>query len=145
MNKIKNIKNNIGNNSKINQARISTFQVMPLDVNIAQMQIKLQNRAEMEIPENGDFSPIIEKYDNHDQRMNISDIRVICRCSDKNKDEREIIAKITNRSRTAEYSYSLVSGTKPQLLYYLYSKDNVFFETIKQFANYISEQNSRKS
>ena len=137
--------NRMNNNFKPNQKNLSTFQVVPLDVNVAQMQINLQKRIEREVPENGNFSPILEKYDNNDQSLNISDINVICKSSSENRDEREILTEIVNRARTHKYSYVLFSGNKKQLLEYINSGDNIFFETIKQFAFYVSKQNERKS
>lgn len=144
MNEIKKIGYNMDNAKKVNN-NAPAFEVMPLDVNVANMQFELRKRAELEVPENGDFSPVVEKYENNDQRVEISDIKAICRCSEKDKDEREIVVEITNRANTLLYNYSLFSGSKKQLLEYLDSKDNAFFKTIKQFALYVSDQNKRKS
>jgi len=142
-----NIVNNNGsmkNDFNVNFGRKSTFQILPLDVNLAKIQFSLQKRLSMEVPENGDFFPVIEKYSNEDSRLNISDLKIICKSSETDKDTRKLMAEIVNMARTKNYSYELFTGNKKGLLDYINSCDNRFFETTKEFVNFVSEQNERK-
>ena len=64
------IKNNY-NNQKIK------FEVNPLDVSLAEIQFNLLKRLEREMPEYGDFAPVIEKYESKDPTKNISTVRIL--------------------------------------------------------------------
>ena len=56
--KILNIKTIAENMKK----KVQSFELNPLDISIAQMQMNLQKRLPLEVPEHGDFAPVVEKF-----------------------------------------------------------------------------------
>lgn len=114
------------------------FEVNPLDVNLAKIQMNLIKRCEREVPENGDFAPVVESFKSLDPTIDLSEIIVKCQYDKNNsglKDvNRVLTANISMRNgKTKDISF--FSGTKKELLEYLNEKD--FFKTSK--ANCLQE------
>ncbi|MBQ9245785.1 hypothetical protein IJ182_05920 [bacterium] len=113
----------------------SSFEVNPLDVNIAKIQYSLINRLEREMPENGDFAPVVERYQSKDPTLDLSTVKVACRhvkSSEKSNNQRCIEASCKNKAETHEISKILAVGTKKQIIDYV--KDTQFFEKCKELA-----------
>ena len=121
------------NHKKIN------FEVNPLDVNIAQIQLKLLSRLEREMPEYGDFAPVIEKYESKDPTKNISTIKVVCEhVKDKtNKTTRKITLYVCDKMGTNEYSCQLSEGKKSDIISSI--NDSKFFDVCKEVVLNVSE------
>ncbi len=96
------------------------FEIMPLDINLEKIQKKLKKRCEFEVPEYGDFAPVVEEYTNKDSSLDLGDVKVVCRKPPKDIEDHnkkrflEVVAN--NRARTKEYSSIILSGTKEELM-----------------------------
>jgi len=132
----------LNNMNNINDSgRKNSFDIMPLDINIAKIQFNLLKRCEYEIPENGTFSPIRETYDNKDRRVNIGEIQISCEYDPNNKDAKQLIATISDVSKLKKYKQVLCFGSKNDILTYLKSSENYFFDSVKTFAQNVSDSN----
>lgn len=108
------------------------FEVNPLDVNIAKMQYNLLSRLEREMPENGDFAPVIEQYFSKDPTLNLSEIKVTCsNVKDKSAKNttRALEVLCSDKSGSKEIKKLLAKGSKKDILEYLNTTD--FFAAIK--------------
>lgn len=129
--------NNFANNLKPYK---NSFEVNPLDVNLAKIQFNLTKRLEREIPEFGDFAPVVENYESKDPTLNISTVKVLCKkFSDK---VRSLELYVQDRARVNEYNYIISQGEKDQILKAV--NGNNFFEECKSVVLKIdSEAGSR--
>ena len=59
------------------------FDVNPLDIGLAEIQMNLIKRLEREIPEHGAFATVVEKFESKNPMMDISTIEVACKFLDK--------------------------------------------------------------
>ena len=131
------VKNNILLKKTNMENKKSSFEVNPLDVNIAKIQHSLINRLEREMPEDGDFAPVVERYISKDPTWDLSMVKVSCRHVKENgnsasKKQRCVEASCSNRAGTCEISKILATGNKKQIIDYV--KDVQFFEQCKDLA-----------
>jgi len=125
------INNNIPEQKNMPENKIN-FEVNPLDVNIAKMQFNLLSRCEKEIPENGDFTPVIETFKSKSPRLDLSEIKIICHYDKQNpgiKDSNRILSANISKANKEDLNLELFSGTKAELLEYLKKQD--FFKVCK--------------
>ena len=123
--------------TKMINGKKTSFEVNPLDINLAKIQMNLISRAEREIPKDGDFAPIYEEFCSKDPTLDLSTIKVVCRHqkgSEKKNNIRYIEAISKNRAMTKEKSKVLCKGTKEDILKYL--KDTDIFEECKKLAKH---------
>lgn len=116
------------------------FELNPLDMNIAKMQFDLQKRAIREIPEHGDFAPVIEKYLSKDPTLNISQIEIFCKFLNKDvpkKTQRTLEINVADKSGLNTYNYVLATGDKNEIIEAL-NKNN-FLEICKSVALSVDE------
>ena len=110
-----------------------------MDVNIVRMQCDMLSRCEREVPENGDFAPVVETFKNlSDKFKNLVEIKVVCERdkadTDKKKAGRVVRAIITKRNPVDNLDIELFKGTKAEVLEYLDTRD--IFEVCKPNAIY---------
>lgn len=113
------------------------FEVEPLDVNIAKIQFELTKRLEREMPEYGDFAPVIEKYENKGTYYKFSEIGVKCShaVEDASKKLRSLDLIIKSRESGQEYVCNLIKGTKEEILAFLNPQScKKYFEICKNIA-----------
>lgn len=129
--------NNFANNLKPYK---NSFEVNPLDVNIAKIQFNLINRLEREIPEFGDFASVVENYESKDPTLNISTVKVLCK---KFNDKiRSLELHVQDRARINEYNYIITQGEKAEILKAVNDKN--FFEECKSVVLKIDSEAASK-
>lgn len=136
----KNINEIINTGRNIKNMNKPKFEVNPLDINIAKMQFNLQNRLEKEVPDYGDFAPVVEKYNSKDPTKNFSEVKVLCKHlkEDKTNKQRALELNVTDKKTLDEYSYTLAKGQKNDIIDAIH--DNKFFEVCKNVINQIDEK-----
>lgn len=123
----------------------SSFEVNPLDMNLAKIQYNLINRLEREVPEYGDFAPVTEKYTSKDPTRKIGDIIVQCSHvkDSETKKDRSLDLTVYNRFNPEEfYTHNIVTGNKKEILETVNQID--FFETCKKVSLDFDEQLKEK-
>lgn len=108
------------------------FEVNPLDVNLARIQMNLSKRCEREVPENGDFATILESFKSLDPTINLSEIIISCKYDKNNpgiKNANRILSAKIFKQNGQIKDVQLFNGTKKELLEYL--NTNEFFEICK--------------
>ena len=113
--------------------RNCSFEINPLDINLANIHMNLVNRCEREVPENGDFAPIIEKFKSLDPTRDLSEIKVICNFNKKNpgaKNTNRLLSAQIEKKDGSKKEIELFKGTKKELLEYL--KTTEIFKTCKE-------------
>ncbi len=113
----------------------TAFEVEPLDVNLAKMQFNLTKRLEREIPDFGDFAPVVEAYESKDPTLNISTVKLLCKKLDNKLRSLELY--VQDRARVNEYNYVIAQGEKDEILSSV--NKNSFFEICKNVINNINE------
>ena len=113
----------------------TAFEVEPLDVNLAKMQFNLTKRLEREIPDFGDFAPVVEAYESKDPTLNISTVKLLCKKFDDKLRSLELY--VQDRARVNEYNYIIAQGEKKEILSSV--NENSFFEVCKNVINHINE------
>lgn len=116
------------------------FELNPLDMNIAKMQFNLQKRAIREIPEHGDFAPLVEKYTSKDPTLNISQVEVVCQFLNKDvpkKTQRSLEINVTDKSGINSYNYVLAQGDKNEIINAINKND--FLELCKSVTLSVDE------
>jgi len=132
MNKINNY--NIQGQNKMPQKNVE-FKINPLDINLAKIQYNLLSRCEMEVPENGDFAPIVEVFKSLDPTIDLSEIKVTCKYDINDsgiKNTNRILNAVIRKIGKEDNSIELFKGSKKELIEYLKKKD--FFEVCKSNA-----------
>ena len=122
-------------NDNMTEIKKLDFEANPLDVNIIKLQLALLKRAEREIPENGDFAPVVEKYESKDPTLDLSDVKVTCKYlkdDSPKKDKRALEVSCINKAKTEERTKILTKGTKAEILKYL--DDVEFLSGCKKLA-----------
>ncbi|MBR5303905.1 MAG: hypothetical protein IKU37_03660 [Candidatus Gastranaerophilales bacterium] len=109
-----------------------SFEVNPLDINLAKIQMNLSERCEREVPENGDFATILERFKSLDPTIDLSEIIISCKYDKNNPGiknvNRILSAKIFKQNGQIK-DVQLFNGTKKELLEYLNTYE--FFEICK--------------
>ena len=131
---------------KINPEKImninprTTFEVKPLDINIAKAQYNLIERLEREVPEYGDFAPVIEKFTLKSPRMEVGDVQITCSNVKESETNLERVLKLTvsaGKNPKNGIGVKLASGKKTEILDIV--KDKAFFEKVKSIVLNIDE------
>ena len=116
------------------------FEVNPLDVNLTKIQFNLLKRLEREMPEYGDFAPVVEKYESKDPTKNISTVKVVCEhvkdASDKTT--RKITLYVCDKMSINEYSCKLAEGKKADIISAV--DKNKFFNICKEVVLNVNEK-----
>ena len=114
------INNNMQGHSVMSDKKIS-FEVNPLDVNLAKIQYSLISRCEREVPENGDFAPVVEEYESKDPTKDLSNVKICCEFNRKNpgikNSSRNLTLTFYNRDKSKQenkilYSYQVFKHFK---------------------------------
>ena len=116
------------------------FEVNPLDIGIAEIQMNLIKRLEREIPEHGDFATIVEKFESKNPMLDISNIEVVCKFLNKDvpkKTQRSLEINITDKSGVNTFNYVIANGDKAEILNTINQKD--FFRICKSVAMNVNE------
>lgn len=110
------------------------FEVEPLDINIAKIQFELNKRLELEMPEYGEFLPIIEKYDYKGSYYNFSELCVKCsQVTDvATEDMRTLDLIIKDKKNTNEYICNIAKGNKKEIISALNNRN--FLKVCKKVA-----------
>ena len=133
-----NLNRNIVQKNSNSQFKKSSFQVNPLDINLAKMQYNLISRLEREVPENRDFAPVIEQYCSKDPTLNLDSVKVVCRHfqdDSPKSDTRCLEVCCVNKGHTAQKTQQLCKGKKSEIRAYVKQPD--FFESCKSMAKKI--------
>ncbi len=133
---------NINANKFIAEAKeqITSFELDPLDINLAKIQSNMTKRLEREMAEYGDFAPVVEKYESKNPEMNISTIKISCEHDPKSvsKKLRRINLSVMDKARINEYQCTLKKGYKSELLEYVNDED--FFGSAKKVVQLINDK-----
>lgn len=115
------------------------FEVEPLDVNLSKLQFEMSKRLEREVPEYGDFAPVVEKYDYKGNFYNFSGFRLVCShikdSADKKQRSLDFIA--IDKNNVKEYVYNVTKGSKAEIMNII--MDNRLFESCKSVLQHLSE------
>jgi len=123
-----------------NKNQKTSFQVLPLDINIAKMQFNMLKRYEDELPENNNFPPIIEVYKNEDTRVDFSEINITCKGKETDKTRKEITITISHKKNDIQAFKKIFEGNKKEIMEYLNDKNKPFFTTVKSTVLDFSEK-----
>ena len=133
--------NNINVNKFVAEAKneITVFELDPLDINLAKIQHNMTKRLEREMPEYGDFAPVVEKYESKNPEMSISTVKITCEHDKKSisKKLRKIGLYVTDKTRLNEYQCTLKKGYKSDLMEYV--NDEEFFNSAKKVVQLIND------
>lgn len=91
------------------------FEVTPLDVNLAKIQMNLEKRTMQELPDSGNFGAIIEKFELFNPELLVSYVEVGCYPKAGNYNWRELILKVRNKDNSQVYSETLISGNSQRI------------------------------
>ena len=106
-----------------------SFEINPLDINIAQIQHKLISKFNVEILRVEKFEPVVEVYESKDPTLDLSDISVSCRQCNDNV---EIVINLFNKNKTKSYEQIIFRSTKQAVFEYLNSAK--YFTDVKSFV-----------
>lgn len=118
-----------------------SFEVSPLDVNLAKIQYNLIERLEREMAEYGDFAAVIEKFTSKNPKLRIGDIVVRCSHLPKaeSKLERSLDLTIFDKHNPEKFiTHNLAVGKKQAILDKVKQKE--FFETCKSLVLEFNEK-----
>lgn len=117
----------------------AAFDIDPLDLALAQIQFNLLTKLEREVPEEGDFSMVIEKYDSEDPTLKVGNLKIVCKhnakSSSNNSRSLEII--VADKKGKDNYRYTLGEGNKSEILGLVQSKSFVW--TSKSVVNNVDK------
>ena len=116
------------------------FEVNPLDIGLAEIQMNLIKRLEREIPEHGDFATVVEKFELKNPMLDISNIEVVCKFLNKDvpkKTQRTLEINVTDKSGINTFNYVIANGDKSEILNAVHQKD--FFRICKSVAMNVDE------
>ena len=114
------------------QNKKNEFEINPLDINLAKMEMNLIKRCEMEVPENGDFASVVESFKSLDPTLDLSNIVAECKYDKNNsgiKNSNRILQVKISKKNQNDTVLILFKGAKKDLLEYLSSKE--FFANCK--------------
>lgn len=133
---------NINANKFIAEAKdkVTSFELDPLDINLAKIQSNMTKRLEREMAEYGDFAPVVERYESKNPEMNISTVKISCEHDPKSvtKKLRKLNLSVTDKARINEYQCTLKKGYKSDLLEYV--NDEEFFSSAKKIVQLINDE-----
>ena len=132
--------NQIEGMSRTIKNKKTSFEVNPLDINLAKIQMKFQKEFERIIPEHGDFTPIIERYISKDPTLNISEIELLCKKSNQESPKqklRTLEINVSDRAGLNKYNYVIVQGEKKDIIEAVLN--NKFLETCKSVVLSVNE------
>ena len=108
-----------------------SFQVNPLDINIAKIQFNLIKKFEAT---NVEF-PVKEEFESKDPTLNISNVIVTCEKISENNINLDMT--VWDKNKEKEYKYTYKSGTQEQIDEAI--KDKTFFMACKELVLKIDE------
>ena len=109
------------------------FEVNPLDLDIVKVQFDIIEKCSKNvIPQKGKFETISETFEYKDSRLNLTKLRIICKCGDISDEQRVIEAEFTYKNKAATKKILFFRGDKQALINFIVKKD--FFQKIKQYA-----------
>lgn len=105
------------------------FEIDPLDINLVKIQQEFQKKVE-QIPNCGNFAPLIGLYESKDPTRNISKIIITCKnLEDETNQLRTLELCINNKQNLDETIFTLVKGNKQEIIDII--NDKKFFEICK--------------
>ncbi len=118
----------------------TSFEINPLDLNLTKIQENLTKRLEREMPEYGDFAPVVERYESENPLREFSTIKISCNHDRESlsKTVRNLDLSVKDKVSGDEYLCTLKKGFKKDIEKYV--KDNEFFETSKKVILLVNEQ-----
>ena len=125
----------------------TSFEINPLDINLAKIQESFTERLEREMAEYGDFAPVVEKYESENPLREFSTIKISC-----NHDRDSLSKTVRNLdlsvrakaepdkfpSAINEYVCTIRKGPKDDIINFV--KDREFFETTKKIIMLINDE-----
>lgn len=103
-----------------------SFEINPLDVNIAKIQHKLISNFDVE-----KFEPLIETFESKDPALDLSSLSVICRyCDDIGSVE--VVVNLLNKNKTQNYEQVIFKSSKQSVFEYL--NTTKYFTDVKSFV-----------
>lgn len=108
------------------------FELDPLDLSLAEVQMKLRKRLAAEMPEEGSFTPIVEEFEMHDPTRSISRIRIDCEPAEGDMQERRLVMMVWDEEKDeSPVSYLLAKGSSSEILSFLHSGE--YLQTCKEY------------
>ena len=105
------------------------FGIDPLDINLVKIQQEFQKKVE-QIPNYGNFTPLIGLYESKDPTRNISKIIITCKnLEDETNKLRTLELRINNKQNLDETIFTLAKGNKQEIIDII--NDKKFFEICK--------------
>ena len=105
------------------------FEIDPLDINLVKIQQEFQKKVE-QIPNYGNFTPLIGLYESKDPTRNISKIIITCKnLEDETNKLRTLELRINNKQNLDETIFTLAKGNKQEIIDII--NDKKFFEICK--------------
>ena len=137
--------NNI-NNINVNKLVVSArkfktgFELNPLDVGLVEIQKSLGERLEREMPEYGDFAPVVERFESKNPEREFSTIKFSCshEHGSLTKTMRNLELSVMDKARVNEYQCILKQADKDEMLRYV--KDSKFFSNAKNVIMLINDE-----
>lgn len=103
-----------------------SFEINPLDINIAKIQHKLISKFNVE-----KFEQLVETFESKDPTIDLSSISLLCRCCD-NTDFIEVVVKLLNKNKTQNYEQVVFRSNKQAVFEYL--NTTKYFTDVKSFV-----------
>ena len=105
------------------------FEIDPLDINLVKIQQEFQKKVE-QIPNYGNFTPLIGLCESKDPTRNISKIIITCKnLEDETNKLRTLELRINNKQNLDETIFTLAKGNKQEIIDII--NDKKFFEICK--------------
>lgn len=105
------------------------FEIDPLDINLVKIQQEFQKKVD-QIPNYGNFAPLIGLYESKDPTRNISTIIITCKnLEDETNKLRTLELRINNKQNLDETIFTLAKGNKQEIIDII--NDKKFFEICK--------------
>lgn len=118
----------------------TSFEINPLDINLAKMQESLTKRLEREMYEYGDFAPVVERYESENPLREFSTIKISCNHDrdSLSKTVRNLDLSVKDKVSGDEYICTLKKGYKKDIEKYVSSEE--FFDTAKKVILMVNDE-----
>lgn len=111
------------------------FEVNPLDINIAQLQLTFKNKLEELKTSNEQVSNISESYFSKDTVLRLSEINVSYKKSEKGYN---LVLSVVNKAKDRTFEYELRSGDEEEINAFILSPK--FFSEIKFVTTEVNKE-----
>lgn len=111
------------------------FEVNPLDINIAQLQLTFKNKLEELKTNNEQVSNISESYFSKDTVLRLSEINVSYKKSEKGYN---LVLNVVNKAKDRTFEYELRSGDEEEINAFILSPK--FFSEIKFVTTEVNKE-----